>query len=182
MADKHSYPSMPTNQGFSTYLSSKTYYTMARQAKTKRKELTEGQKGLIWARYEDGDSVTTIAKKTKHPRSTITSFINRTRLLKDLSFQNRPRSGRPLKASERDQRALLRHANLHTKDTLQALGTPSKSTHSLSVNTVRRILVKHGKAKRKPRTKPFVSRVNKKKRLEWAKAEKKAQRNYNRVC
>ena len=155
---------------------------MAPPTKKVRKELIDVQKGLIWARYLDGDTPTSIATKTKHPRSTITSFINRTRLLRNPTFENKPRSGRTPKATPRDERSLLRHANLHTKDTLRALGTPSKSSHQICINTVKKILLSYGKAKRKPRTKPFVSGKNKIKRLAFAKSERALARNYNRVC
>jgi transposase len=89
-------------------------------------------------------------------RSTIRSIIQRREESGDSSFKSKPRSGRPKKTTPRDNRALLRAANHDTKATLYALATPSKSSRQLSRGTVRKILKAAGKAKRRPRKKPFL--------------------------
>jgi len=74
-----------------------------------------------------------------------------------LPLNQSPGLGVRKKTSTRDDRALLRAANADTKATLYALATPSKSGYQLGRNTVRKILKTAGKAKRKPRKKPFLS-------------------------
>ncbi|KAF8853585.1 hypothetical protein BDZ45DRAFT_598329, partial [Acephala macrosclerotiorum] len=81
------------------------------------------------------------------------------------TFKSKPRSGLARKTSDRDDRALFRHAFNNSKDTFDALGIPFKSTHELSRNTVCKILKEHGKAKRKSRCKLYLKPEHKKKRL-----------------
>ena len=64
------------------------------------------------------------------------SIIKRKLVTDDFSFENKPRNGLFKKTSDRDDRALVRHAVANPKDTLFALATPSKSGHKLSHNTV----------------------------------------------
>jgi hypothetical protein len=79
------------------------------------------------------------------------------------------------------ERALIRHADKNPKDSLFTLATLSKSGVKISRNLVRKILKKYSKAKRKPRKKPYVSSINKKKRSTFCQAQKKAKRNWNRL-
>ena len=55
----------------------------------------------------------------------------------------------------------------------RSLSTPSKSGQQIHYNTVRNILKDHGKAKRKPRRKPWISPVNKAKRLVHCRRHRK---------
>jgi transposase len=66
--------------------------------------------------------------------------------------------------------------------TLKALSTPSKSGARLNHHTVSKVLKRHGKAKHRPRKKPFLIAINKKKRRIHCKAEKAAKRDNRKVC
>ena len=101
-------------------------------------------------RYCAGQSVPEIVKEEKLKRSTVRSILSRVQERGSSGFKSKPRSGRPKKTTERDDRALLRAANRDTKATLFALATPSKSTKQLSRNTVCTILKAASKLKRKP--------------------------------
>jgi hypothetical protein len=72
------------------------------------KELTKAQKSRIWTLYEEGYNLTKIWRKTKIPRTTYSSFITRRSISPDLSFKNKPKSGRFKKITERGARALVR--------------------------------------------------------------------------
>ncbi len=65
--------------------------------------------------------------------------------------------------------------------TLKALASPSKSGQQLNHYTVSKVLKRHGKAKRRPRKKPYLSPLHKKKRREHCRAELAIKRNYRRV-
>jgi len=135
--------------------------------KTDLKELTVVKRAQIWTRYVDGYGFTTISKLKKTPYSTMRSIIQRRLKTGDTSFKNKPRSGPSKKTSDRDNRALIRHANQNLKDTLYALAIPSKLGHKLGRNTVRKILKAHSKAKCKPCKKLYLKPKHKYKRLIW---------------
>jgi len=137
--------------------------------KTDRKELTVVKRAQIWTRYVDGYGFTAISKLEKTLHSTVRSIIQRRLKTGDTSFENKPRRGPSKKTSDRDDRALVRHANQNPKDTLYALATPSKLGYKLGHNTVRKILKAYGKAKRKPRKKPYLKPEHKYKRLIWCR-------------
>ena len=66
--------------------------------------------------------------------------------------------------------------------TLKALITPSKSGHKLNYYTIARVLKFNGKAKRRPRKKPFLTEDYKKRRRAYYRAEKAIKRDNRRVC
>jgi transposase len=142
---------------------------MGREPKTSRKETTPIQRAQVWTRYCDGHSISAISRLEHLPWSTIKDIITRRELSGDTTFESQPRNQGIRKCSDRDERALLRHANRFPRDTLHALGTPSKSGHKLHRNMVRKILKAHGKSKRKPRRKPYLKPEHKNKRLIWYK-------------
>jgi transposase len=155
---------------------------MGRARKSDRTELTAAKRAKIWTRYCDGHGYTAISRLEKTPYSTVRSIVERTLKSGDTSFESKPRHGASKKTSDRDDRALVRHAIQNPKDTLYALATPSKSGHKLGRTTVRKILKAYGKAKRKPRKKPYLKPEHKYKRLIWCKQQKKAKRNYRMIC
>jgi transposase len=150
--------------------------------KEPRKELTKAQKSRIWTLHEEGYNPTEIWHKTKIPCTTCSLFINRQSISPDPQFENKPRSSRPKKITARGARALVRTACQDTRMSLKALATPSKSGQKLNYYTVTIILKSFGKAKRRPRKKPFLSPLHKKKRQEHCQAEKAIKRNNQRVC
>src|ERR1700722_11229057 len=66
--------------------------------------------------------------------------------------------------------------------TLKALATPSKSGKQLYHHTIAIILKSFRKAKRRPRKKPFLTPLHKKKRRIHCRAKKAIKRNNRRVC
>jgi transposase len=150
--------------------------------KTARRELTPVNKRWIWTLYEEGHSPTVIARRTGFPRTTCSSFITRQSISPNPAFKNKARCGAPRKITERGERKLIRLACKDTRMTLRALATPSKSGKRLNHHTVAIILKSFGKAKRKPRKKPFLSVLHKKKRRIHCKAEKAMNRDNRKVC
>jgi hypothetical protein len=65
--------------------------------------------------------------------------------------------------------------------TLKALTTPSKSGKRLNHYIVAKVLKIYSKAKRRPRKKPFLSALYKKKRRYYYKAEKAMKRDNRKV-
>jgi len=150
--------------------------------KKKRKELPPATRSRIWTLHEEGYNPTQISAKTGAPRSTINSVIARQTFFPDPTFETKPRSGRPNKISQRGARALVHTAITNPRMTLKALSTPSKSGKQIHYHTVAIVLKAFGKAKRKPRKKPFLSELYKKKRQAHCRAEKAMKRNNRRVC
>jgi len=121
-------------------------------------------------------------RRFKRPCSTITSLLQRTKIQPVPTFKNKPRPGLKKKTNDRQDRALVRHANNNPREPLFALCIPSKSSKKLGRNTVRKVLKSYGKAKRKPCKKPWLRPENQTKRLAWSKDEKKGKRDWNTVC
>ena len=138
---------------------------MGRVHKTSRKELSPLERAKIWGRYDNGETRNSLAVRFNRSYSTIASFIERCEKQDKPDFKSKPRYIPPKKTSDRDDRALLRHVNNNPKDSLKVLCTPSKSGHKLYTTTIRQILKSYGKAKRKPRRKPYLCPKNKKKRF-----------------
>ena len=155
---------------------------MGRMAKTNRLETTVGQRAQVWTRYLDGHSYASISRLEGVPYSTVRDIIQRRIDSGDSSYKSKPRNGATKKTSDRDNRALVRYAIENPKDTLVALGSPSKSSVKLHRNTVREILKSYGKSKHKPRTKPYLKQEHREKRLAWCRREKKDKRDWNKVC
>src|SRR5438046_4021005 len=150
--------------------------------KQKRTELSEVQRCRIWTLHEEGYNPTQISLKTGHPRSTVSSFLIRHTKSGSTTFKSNPRSGRPKKITPRGERALLRTALFDTRMTLKALATPSKSGQQLNHHTVSKVLKRHGKAKRRPRKKPYLKPEHKKKRRAHSKHELAIKRDPRKVC
>jgi hypothetical protein len=155
---------------------------MVVKRKTSRRELSPEQRSEIWGRWSAGESIPSLIRRFKRPRSTITSLLQRTKIQPVPTFKNKPRPGPKKKTTNRQDRALVRHANNNPRETLFALCTPSKSGKKLGRNTVRKVLKSYGKAKRRPRKKPWLRPENQTKRLKWSKEEKKGKRDWDTVC
>ena len=150
--------------------------------KTNRVELSPTKRAQIYTRYLDGRSVPEIVRLEKVKRETVRDIIQRGNKDGRKSFYTKPGRGRKKKTSNRDDRALVRAASKDIRATLFALSTPSKSTKKLGRNTVRKILKSAGKAKRRPRRKPFLKEEHKKARKEWCREQKKLGRDWHKVC
>jgi transposase len=139
---------------------------MPSKPKTQRRQTTEAERQLIWSYHEDGRSYGWISERVQIDYSTIASLIQRMRKRPLVSrWKDLPCSGAPRKLDTRAERALIRATIKDTKTPLAILGTPSKSGKQLSKNTVRKYLKEHNKHRCRPRKKPFIRAVTRKKRL-----------------
>ena len=75
----------------------------------------------------------------------------------------------------------MRIAINEPKMTFKALAIPSKSGKKLNHHTVAKYLKKHGKAKRRSRSKPYLSPLYKKKRRAYSRTELDQKRDYRKV-
>jgi transposase len=131
---------------------------MPSKSKTSRRETTLAQRTEVWTWYKAGKSLSEIKRIVSLPRSTVWDIINRAKKATSTDkFLNKPRVGCPPKVTERAERRLLRAAWNDTPAPLAALATPSKSGIQLCRNTVRKILKRNGKSRRRPRKKPYLS-------------------------
>jgi transposase len=149
--------------------------------KKPRKETTPKERAEIWGRYDRGESVPELCLRFHRGRSTIYNIIDRAKKRPEDPFKNLPRLGPGRKTNDRHERRLLRYTNINPRDTLFALGSPSKLGIKLGRNLVQKILKKHGKAKHRPRKKPFISKINLGKRVVFTKDELVEDRDYNTV-
>ena len=121
---------------------------------------------IIW--HQAGVGYGTIGKMFDPPvpRSSVATIVQKYKKTK--TIQNAARSGRPKKFDDRSLRHLEREV---TKNATARSATLSKITEDLqieaSLRTVRRELAKLNIHSRIASPKPFVSEVNRKKRLEW---------------
>jgi transposase len=146
---------------------------MPRKPKTSRRETTPVERAAIWAHHCNGLTYSQIVEATGHVKSTIASIIQRIKKsTKTDKFSNAKRSGAPRRVDPRGERALLRHADQNTRDPLAVLGTPSKSGKQLSRMTVRKILKRNGKARRRARKKPYLTKKHKQVRFQRCKQHK----------
>jgi ribulose 1,5-bisphosphate synthetase/thiazole synthase len=123
---------------------------MPSKPKTSRRETTPVERAMIWAHHCDRLTYSQIVEATGHIKSTIATIIQRIKKsTKTDKFSNSKRSGAPWKVNPRGERALVRHADQNTKDSLAILGTPSKSGKQLSRMSVRKILKRNNKARRR---------------------------------
>jgi hypothetical protein len=134
---------------------------MAVVSKIAKKELTPVERSKVWTLHCEGYTPTQIWNKTKHARTTVSAFIQRETLTSSMAFLGKLRSGAPKKITPRGARALVRTAVNHPRMSLKALATPSKSGKRLNHHTVAILLKSFGKAKRRPRKKPFLTPLHK---------------------
>ena len=134
-----------------------------------RKELSDVQRAFIYGLYIAGLSKKSISAQTGTLPTTVTRTIQlierNIRNGAENPYKSAPRAGRLYKLDDRAKRQLVRKVTAERKATLTELATPSKSGKSLNRKTVRAILKAANKARRRARRKPWISDVNKRKRL-----------------
>lgn len=91
-----------------------------------------------------------------------------------LTVENLPRPGRPKRLTATEVRAVVREvkANPVSSAVQLAKNITETSRKSVSASTVRRALHQHGLHGRVPRKKPYISKVNQQKQLQFAKKYK----------
>jgi transposase len=155
---------------------------MAVVSKIARKELTPAKRSNLWTLHYEGLNPTEIWRKTKVPRTTITSFLTRQSFASDMTFESKPRSGAKKKLNPRAERRLVRTACNQLRMSLKSLVTPSKSGKCLNHHTVAIILKSFGKAKRRPRKKPILTPLYKQKRRFHCRDKRIIKRGNKKVC
>jgi predicted transcriptional regulator len=141
---------------------------------TSRRETTIEKRAEVWAWYKVGKTYSEIGRLTELTKWTVAKIIKREKKRTGQDrFSNAPRPGRPPKLTPKVKRRFLRAASKDTRATLTALSTPSKSGKQLSKTTVRKVLKQHGKARRRARRKPYLSKVHKRRRVRFGKTEKR---------
>ena len=134
----------------------------------KKKELTPYKRGLIVGAKIAGRSEGEISECFNLPDSTVRTTI--IRAAERIDGQSKPRSGRPLCLSDREERILIRYIRAHPKDEFKQVkeGTGLQISNGTIKNICRRYGITHWRARKRPAL--DLSHV--KARLAWAKAHK----------
>ena len=109
--------------------------------KTLRREHSSETIVAIITLHKVGISPAKIGDQLTLSRSTVATILHRHARQPDQPLQPSKRSGRPCKLDDRDRRTLMRHVE---HENLKALGTLSKSGHTVSQPTVRKTEVPEG--------------------------------------
>jgi transposase len=125
---------------------------------------------LVVQLREDGNSFRNIAQIIKKSHSTVQYIINRYN--ETGSFEDRKRTGRPQKLKPNQKRAILRTVVMEPKTSAPKLAGMIDTEYNVKVvpQTIRNVIRNAGYKGCVARKKPFISQINKKKRLDFAKA------------
>ena len=110
-----------------------------------------------------------IAKKLNLPKSTVQYIVTKYR--KSGRLENEPRSGRPPALTLREKRRIMQEVRADPFVSAPELkkNLIQKSNKTVSTKTITRTLKSNGIVARRPRKIPFISKVNQRKRLEFAR-------------
>lgn len=124
---------------------------------------------LVIKLYKEGKSQREIAKLVNKSRGTIQHIIHR--FTRDGRIANKEKTSSKKAFSERDEAFIVREIKKNPRLSAPKLTEMVKSQLDIHVNpeTVRRVLRKRGYNGRVARKKPFISNVNRQKRLEFAR-------------
>lgn len=135
----------------------------------KTRELTEAERETIVSLYKLGKKRVEIYTHMELPKSTVNNFIKSYK--KTGSIKKKPRSGRPVLLTSREERSLvakIRRNGFTTKRKLiEMIKIDFKKT--VSATTISRILKKNGIKCCSAAKKPLISPKNIKKRLQYVK-------------
>ena len=134
----------------------------------KGKETTLQERKIILKLHNQCKSLRQIADIVNRPKSTIQSIIDKH--CETQCLMNKPRSGRPSLLSDQDKRYIVREVKKNPFTSVPKLtATLGSRGSTVSHSTVRRALRNSQYYGRVARKKPWVSKVNQKKRLEFAR-------------
>lgn len=124
---------------------------------------------LIIRLRKENKSYGEIAKIVNMSRSSIQTVVKNYN--KYQTTENRHRSGRPSKLTDRDKRDVIRIVTANPKTSAVDIAKYLEKLNEVSVHpeTVRNVLRANDFHSRIPRKKPFISKVNMAKRLDFAK-------------
>ncbi|XP_067930744.1 uncharacterized protein [Watersipora subatra] len=133
------------------------------------RHLTEAKRAVIVHLYQESKSQREIAKEVKVAKSTVCNTIKRFGEQGDL--QERKGRGRKKTVRLRAERTLVRLStrNRRLNSVELCRGLKESTGKDVCPSTVRRVLIRNGLKGCKPRKKPFLTEVHRKRRLEWAK-------------
>lgn len=134
------------------------------------KELSLSERQLIIdLNLKQKKSYAEISKITSRSRSTIQTTINRYKNTGQI--ESKARSGRLSKLSVRDKRTIKRMVDQDPFVTAKSVSVQVEKYSNIKVHpeTVRRVIVQEGLKSCTPRKKPFVNKINRQKRLAFAK-------------
>uniref|UniRef100_A0A034WTK7 Transposable element Tcb2 transposase n=1 Tax=Bactrocera dorsalis TaxID=27457 RepID=A0A034WTK7_BACDO len=134
-----------------------------------RTEISLETRKIIIDLKKKGKSLREIAQIVGRHHTTIKKIIDKFENFK--LVENFKRSGRPKVLTEREERQIVGivRTNPRSSAVQIAKDITADTGKSVSSNTIRRILHKNGFYGRRPRKKPFISKVNKAKRLDYAR-------------
>lgn len=126
-------------------------------------------RSLVIFHREKGKTIKSIAEILLLKRSTVHDICKR--YYTDNSIEDRPRSGRPKKLNSSDEKFVLREVKQNPRVTSSELVSKLKDFSGKEVNssTIRKRLIKNNYVSRVARRKPLLSRVNRDKRLAFAR-------------
>lgn len=135
----------------------------------KRKEVTVEIRKLILKLRIEGKSMAIIAETVGLVKSTVQTIIEN--FNNTGSYRSKSRFGRPTKLTERNRRRIICEVTAKPKISANILAENIYNTSQIRVHpeTIRRCIRREGYHSRIPRRKPFISLVNKAKRLAFAK-------------
>lgn len=148
----------------------------------KGKETTPEERKIAFNMKCRGSTFREIAETLQRPLGTVISIVNRFKNIGQ--FINRARKGRPNKLNASNERFLVKEIKRNPRVTGPELVTMLRTTTGTEVSsaTIKRAIKKHGYRSCIARNKPYISKKNKQKRLNFAKShEAKGQEFWNRV-
>lgn len=134
----------------------------------RRRELPVQVRELIIKLWNEGKTMRDIGNTIGKPHATVQRIINNFK--EKGNVLTKPRSGRPKALNDREERAVIRMVKVTPKITAPKIAimvsTPFKK--NISSKTVQNILKRAGYRGCVARKKPFISKVNKAKQLQFA--------------
>ncbi|GFX29106.1 transposable element Tc1 transposase [Trichonephila clavipes] len=142
----------------------------------RRKELSKDLKDAIIKLYKESKSQRQIVKIIGKSPATVQKIIEKFQA--EGNTLNKPRTGRSPISTDRERRIIVGNVKKKPKISAPKLTDKMKNNFAKSCNpeTIRRVLRKAGYHGRNMRRKPFVSKVNRKKRIDFAKENEKQDR------
>jgi len=138
----------------------------------KTREYSDFERGMIIGLHKGEHSPTDISRIVQIPRTTINSIIKKYEI--EGATSPDPRPGRPPLLKDIDERHFIRTTKANNHDSLEQITQKFNELDlvHISTSTARRVLHKNDYYGRVAKRKPFVSEVNRKKRLRWCKERK----------
>lgn len=134
----------------------------------KGKEMSVDVKKIIIDLKKQGKSLKAIGEIVNRPKSSIQSVINNFKINKTVKAKKRP--GRPRALSGSEIRNIVMCVKKNPKSNAAEIAEEKKQNNlKVSAQTIRRYLNENGLYARTPRIKPLISKINKQKRLSFAK-------------